>query len=85
MPLAGDLALVVEGLSEDRVWEPYVTIAVGTARRQQGKRPRIVAETQLRTEQKRFVLAPLSDGREIELRRLLPRLALLGGVEDGGE
>ena len=80
-PLAGDLALVVEGLAEDRVWEPYVTVAEGTARRHQGKRPRITSETRLRTEERRFVLGPLSDGRELELRRLLPHLELLGGDE----
>lgn len=82
-PLAGDLALVVEGLAEDRVWEPYVSIAEGTARRHQGKRPRVTRDTRLRTEERRFVLGPLSDGRELEFRRLLPHLELLGG--DGEE
>lgn len=81
-PLAGDLALVVEGLDEDRVWEPYVTIAQGTARRHDGRRPRTTDHTRLRTEAQRFVLTGLSDDQEIELRRLLPALELLGGGTD---
>lgn len=81
-PLAGDLSLVVEGLEEDRVWEPYVTIAQGTARRHDGRRPRTTDGTRLRTEATRFVLTGLTDDQEIELRRLLPALDLLGGGSD---
>jgi len=81
-PLAGDLKLVVEGLSEDRSWEPYVTIAVGTARRHHGRRPRTSEETALVTEQSRFVLGPLSDEREVVFTRILPNLELLGGGPD---
>ena len=79
-PLTGDLAIVVEGLSEDRDWEPYVVIAQGTARRHQGRRPRTTEATKLRTEGDKFVLGPLSSGREIDFELILERLELLGGA-----
>ena len=77
-PLAGDLKLVVEGLSEDRDWAPYVTIAEGTARRQHGRRPRTTQQTHLRTQAKEFVLGPLSVGDDLVFTRLLDTLDLLG-------
>ncbi len=83
--LTGDLCIVVEGLSEDRDWEPYVTIAQGTARRHQGRRPRTTSKTLLRTEEDCFVLGPLSGGRQIEFDLILPRLNLLGGSSAGSE
>jgi hypothetical protein len=77
--LTGDLQLVVDGLPEDRSWEPYVVIAQGTARRRHGRRARTVPETALRTEEKEFVLAPLTQDLEVRFTRMLPRLPLLGG------
>lgn len=77
--LTGDLQLVVDGLPEDRGWEPYVVIAQGTARRKHGRRARTVPETQLRTEDREFVLAPLTQELEVRFTRMLPRLPLLGG------
>ncbi len=77
--LTGDLQLVVDGLPEDRAWEPYVVIAQGTARRKHGRRARTLPETQLRTEDREFVLAPLTQDLEVRFARMLPRLPLLGG------
>lgn len=83
LPLTGDLALVVDGLPEDREHEPYVVIARGTARRWQGRRARTTPRTALRTEASAFVLEGLSEDREIVFLRMLPRLALLGGSRAG--
>lgn len=77
-PLTGDLQLVVDGLPEDRGWEPYVVVAQGTARRKHGRRARTVAETRLVTTETEFVLAPLSQGLDVRFARMLPRLPLLG-------
>ncbi len=78
-PLTGDLRLVVDGLPEDRQWEPYVTVALGTARRKHGRRARTLDVTTLTTEEADFVLAPLSGELEVRFARMLPRLPLLGG------
>ncbi len=77
-PLVGAIRLVIEGLPEDRAWEPWVTIARGTARRADGIRPRITDATRLRTSADAFLLGPLSTGEELRLESLLPRLDLLG-------
>jgi hypothetical protein len=77
--LTGDLQLVVDGLPEDRGWEPYVVIAQGTARRKHGRRARTLPDTQLCTEDREFVLTPLSQDLEVRFTRMLPRLPLLGG------
>ncbi len=78
-PLTGDLQLVVDGLPEDRAWEPYVVIAQGTARRKQGRRARTQPDTRLVTEERELVLSPLTQEMEIRFTRMLPRLPLLGG------
>ncbi|MCA9493009.1 MAG: hypothetical protein KC621_23925 [Myxococcales bacterium] len=78
-PLTGDLQLVVDGLPEDRAWEPYVVIAQGTARRKHGRRARTMSETRLWTEERELVLAPMTQEMEIRFTRMLPRLPLLGG------
>lgn len=84
-PLAGELALVVDGLPEDRGFEPYVVIARGTARRWQGRRARTTADTALRTDPDAFALERLAENREISFHRMLPRLELLGGTWDPDE
>jgi len=78
--LTGDLEIVVEGLSEDRQLEPYVTIARGTARRHRGRRSRTTSLTALRTTEDELALGPLSDDREVVFELVLERLDLLGGA-----
>lgn len=80
--LLGELRLQIEGLPEDRHWEPWVTLARGTVRRVEGHRPRVTDGTQLETRGDRFVLTALTHEVDVQMQNLLPRLELLG--DDGG-
>lgn len=77
-PLLGDVRLQIEGLPEDRAWEPWVTIARGTLRRVGGHRARTTSETRLETHRGRFVLTGLTQEASLTLTNLLPELELLG-------
>ncbi|MCB9694933.1 MAG: hypothetical protein H6736_24270, partial [Alphaproteobacteria bacterium] len=77
-PLLGDVRLQIEGLPEDRAWEPWVTIARGSLRRIGGHRPRTTESTRLVTGEGTFLLTGLSSGAELEMVNLLPELELLG-------
>ena len=79
-PIDGDLRLVVDGLPEDRGWEPYVAIAQGTAKRRRGRRARTTRETRLLTHERSFELAPLTEEQTLVFHRMLPELPLLGGA-----
>jgi len=81
-PLTGELQLVVEGLPEDRGWEPYVVIARGTASRRGGRRARTLPETRLHTLESDFVLTPLTLHTDVRFARVLPRLPLLEPPRD---
>ncbi len=78
-PITGDLRLVVDGLPEDRGWEPYVAIAQGTAKRRRGRRARTLQETRLVVHERSFELGPLTDEQTVVFHRMLPELPLLGG------
>jgi hypothetical protein len=77
-PLLGDVRLQIEGLPEDRAWEPWVTIARGSLRRLAGHRPRTTTDTRLVTRRGTFLLTGLTQGAELEMTNLLPELELLG-------
>lgn len=77
-PLLGDLRLQIEGLPEDRAWEPWVTVARGTLRRVGGRRPRLAEGARLVNRDGDFVLTGLTEGAELVLENLLPELELLG-------
>jgi len=79
-PITGELRLVVDGLPEDRGWEPYVAIAQGTAKRRRGRRARTTRETRLLTHERSFELAPLTEEQTLVFHRMLPELPLLGGA-----
>jgi hypothetical protein len=80
-PITGELRLVVDGLPEDRGWEPYVAIAQGTAKRRRGRRARTLQETKLVTHDKSFELGPLTEELSVVFHRMLPELPLLGGAQ----
>lgn len=77
-PLLGEIRLQIEGLPEDRAWEPYVTVGRGSLRRSGGLRPRVTGDTVLRTGDGTFHLGPLTGDVELVLENLLPALELLG-------
>ena len=77
-PLLGEIRLQIEGLPQDREWEPWVTLARGTVRRVDGHRPRLTTEAVLETREGAFVISNLSQGAELAMTNLLPRLELLG-------
>jgi hypothetical protein len=79
-PITGELRLVVDGLPEDRGWEPYVAIAQGTAKRRRGRRARTLVDTMLVTHRRSFELGPLTDEQSVIFHRMLPELPLLGGM-----
>jgi len=79
-PITGDLRLVVDGLPEDRGWEPYVAIAQGTAKRRRGRRARTLRDTRLVAHERSFELGPLTDEQTVVFHRMLPELPLLGGA-----
>lgn len=79
-PITGELRLVVDGLPEDRSWEPYVAIAQGTARRRRGRRARTLTDTRLVTHTRTFELGPLTEELSVVFHRMLPDLPLLGGA-----
>ncbi|MEZ4316077.1 MAG: hypothetical protein R3F61_01170 [Myxococcota bacterium] len=81
--LLGELRLQIEGLPQDRNWEPWVTLARGAVRRVGGHRPRVTPETRLRARHDAFVLSGLTHEVEVELVNLLPRLELLGDEAEG--
>ncbi len=76
--LLGEVRLQIEGLPQDRDWEPWVTLARGTVRRVDGQRPKVTDTTRLLARDGTFVLTGLSRDAEIVLDNLLPRLELLG-------
>ncbi len=80
-PITGELRLVVDGLPEDRGWEPYVAIAQGTAKRRRGRRARTLQETRLVAHKRSFELGPLTEELSVVFHRMLPDLPLLGGAQ----
>ena len=76
--MIGEIRLQVEGLPQDRSWEPWVTIARGVLTRSDGQRARSTAALALNTVDGGFLLDGLSNGAVVELENLLPRLELLG-------
>jgi len=79
-PITGELRLVVDGLPEDRGWEPYVAIAQGTAKRRRGRRARTTRQTRLLAHERSFELGPLTEDQAVTFHRMLPELPLLGGA-----
>lgn len=77
-PVLGEVRLQVEGLPQDRAWEPWVTVARGVCQRVEGRRARTTSELALTTEEDAFVLDGLSPEVRVRLENLLPRLELLG-------
>ncbi|MCB9676039.1 MAG: hypothetical protein H6737_13030 [Alphaproteobacteria bacterium] len=82
--LLGELRLQIEGLPQDRHWEPWVTLARGSVRRIGGHRPRVTGETELVVREGLFVLRRLTHDGEVEMVNLLPKLELLGSESENG-